>query len=354
MAKVLVYAWEIGAAAVLSQVLPVLVGQGHSCVVAALAPAFDCFKDRCPAEIQVLHATSDVVTQDFDVCVAGYGSPARSDAMKLWEVIARKMPTLVVLDQWKGLDRFFDAEGLVRVPCPSRIAVAADSIADSLIEAGIPEQQLVVVGHPSLAACAEKTFLAGLPSRMALRERLGIDAEVRVYVMASEGVHSGHQGWMGCDSRCRKLFSCESQGRPLWNHLLEKESHEASLFLLRPHPSDSNIASDNILSVPWDRLDDKSLLVLADRVYGISSMLLLQAAALGIETVNLQPMLSDWQPEHSFLSPVVYEDMVNSGMFDHNIAPDVARKVHVGAVARIVEQLSLLVDSGPAGGHYDR
>lgn len=345
MARVLVFAWEVGAAAVLSPLIPLLYEHGHRCEVVGIGPALGCFHDRCPADVAVSDTLSEEMLMKADVCLAGYGNPARKEALSVWERIARRMPAMVVLDQWKGVDRFFDMEGRYRQPSPKRLAVVSSVVAEELARRGVPDTDVTVVGHPVLQRCIQGDFLAGVASKDELRDRLGISRKHKVYVLASEGVHDGHMGWQPCSAECRKLFFCESEGRPLWRVLVDRDGGTNVTFVFRPHPRENAPVGSCVKSVSWEQADDRSLLAVADKVYGISSMLFLQAAALGIQTVNVMNMVPGWKPESAFLPEVVWHAMAGSGMLDHCKAPEEAKQSHADVAQKIVSELESLMVS---------
>lgn len=354
MATVLVFAWEIGAVAVLSRIIPRLLARGHSCIAAGPEPAYSCFRERCPERTLLEEKLTPELIDSADVCLAGYGSPARPEGLSPWEAIAEQLPTMAVLDQWKGLDRFVDGRGQLRRPAPDRIAAVSPAVAEALVRFGFPAGDVSVVGHAVLEGCADGSFPGGALSRESVRIGLGLPVDAKVYLLASEGVHDGHPGWGQCSGGCGKLFLADSEGLPLWERLVARDGGEDVLFVLRPHPRDPAFEHGGVVTIPWQRADDRTLLRIADRVYGISSMLFLQAAALGIETVCVRDMITDWQPSGAFLEEGVWDEMVQSGMLDHRHAPALTADRHAGAADRIVLGLESLIAEAKNGENHVR
>lgn len=339
MARILVYAWEVGAAALLSECVPGLLGLGHTCVVTGVGRALDCFRERCSQGVDVCSFMPTMV-DGFDVCLSGYGNPSNGEGLHVWEMVAGVLPTVVLLDQWKGLDRFFDGEGNCRTPFPTKICVPTASVANVLNTLGVPGEDIALMGNAILNRCVRGDLFDGLPQAVEIRSRLGIPLDKKVYVLASEGVHSnGHACWQPCDDSCESLFFIESQRQPLWRRIIDECSDQDVVFILRPHPATEAPADSGILIVDWERAEDRELLAVANRVYGISSMLMLQAAALGIGTVSLQSHLENWSPASSFLIDQVWDDMNKAGLFDSVRAAGLHIVSFDEMLATIVDQL---------------
>ncbi len=98
--------------------------------------------------------------------------------------------------------------------------------------------------------------------------------------------------------------------------------------------------------VTWGEADDRMMLAAADRVYGLSSMLLLQAAMLGKPVNNIRDRLDDWVPENSLMQPETWRAWGGRlGAFP-GIVSDVAYHSHRGAIAAVVDLVESLLVSG--------
>lgn len=337
MARVLIYASEVGGAAVLSAVVAALEDKGHECVVAGMGKALGCFRERCSSSTVVRTFDPSLIDAGFDVCLAGYGSPLHDEGVAAWQGIAGSMPTIILLDHWKGLERFFDAQGECRQPRPSRILAPSKSVRSELISLGVPREDVVVTGHPTLALCAGGEYLKGVPPREDLLSRLKVSPGMKVHVLASEGIHhGGHPCWDVCQPSCYRLFNKVIGTKPLWRVLVDEYGTEETVFILRPHPTETVPVDSGILTVDWDILDDRHLLAVADTVYGISSMLVMQAAAMGRDVVLVHDLVPGWLPEWSFMRKAVWQEMQESGLLDGALAPQ-RHEVTAGMMAELID-----------------
>jgi hypothetical protein len=195
------------------------------------------------------------------------------------------IPSVGILDHWQDLDlRFGSEDG--REPfahLQDRLVVMDEEVAAQLAGMGCPPHRIAICGHVYLDwldHCAR-------PDRAAARSAIGVEGE-RVILYVSEPVA------LDCGDRGSPRSPGYTEADVL-NIVLEAfaASESGATLVVRPHPREADdlymapaVAARAIISRAADPLD---LLMAADAVLGMTSMMLLQASLWGIPTASLQP-----------------------------------------------------------------
>lgn len=329
-ARILAFAWEVGGAAALIPVLGELARRGHDCVWQAMGPAERVFAERLE--------TPPAGDPGCDLVLGAVGHPRNAAAAERWLELARDHPSLVVLDNWKGLERYFDAAGRPRPGMAGRkLAVMDATVRDELVAMGLPADAIAVCGHSLLEA-----WQAAPPSpaaRKALRAGLDLPPDRRVVVVASEPMHD-HDFLAPCDGTCRGLLGRLGDG---WEARLRPLVGADALLVARPHPSERWQAGSGTVVLGSDRATDLDLVAVADMVAGVSNMLLLQAGAAGVPTLNLRPLLTEWDPRCCFLRPTIWTALSGSGQLGALPGVPAAAGDWMGSTGRIAEEVEALL-----------
>jgi hypothetical protein len=346
MARILVFAWEISGAAALAPLLPALAQEGHHLTVMAVKPAFLWFQAEIAGLFPVEEYQSGAADSlDYQVCLAAFGNPRQSFGLRVWMEISADKRSLVVLDNWKGPQRFFHPKGMLRDEAmPTRLAVMDSVMAGLLKDMGLPPEKMAVTGHPQLCACGSGAWFEGHPGPDAARARLGLAPDRPVCLLVSEPIHN-HGFYQACTPACRGLFQMDAGGRELWRAVVDEARQQLgdAEFIMRPHPTEKPSA-DPLKTVTWEQATARDLLAAADRVYGLSSNLVMQAAALGKPTYILDRAVKGWVPDHSFLPVPAWEYLRKTGQLG---GPDGARpdtQDHARAITRVVREVDKLLD----------
>lgn len=344
-ATALFYAWEAGSAELLSAAINEFGKRGCRCVICALPPAIDRLRKRFPNLDMIATETIRTLTSPVaDISIVGLGHPKHQEGISLWRSIRELAPSIVLLDHWKGLDRFLMPSGEPAFDIlPTKIAVMDSVTQKKLFESGINKERIFVTGHLLLDSIRQRGDGITVEEKALARAYLGIPFNSSVILLASEKIHH-HRFHDECSEECKSLFFIKNNKNLLWKIVFQDASHQDSpLFLMRPHPNENIPKSNQFLRVDWSDADDKTILAAADRVCGLSSMLFLQAVALGIPSINVQPFLSNWIPENSFLNPEIWEFMHLSGRLGLSAEPDAKSERTVNPTSTLIELVETLL-----------
>lgn len=309
--RVLVFCWEAGAAGALIPVIRHVLDAGWQILDASLEPGASILRqavpglERCPkgAKAQEL----------AEVVLAGIGHPKHVAGWSCWKSLNTAMPSLVVLDHWKGLERFQNVDGsLNSADLPRKICVIDDLVEAALRRMGVPPEKIEIVGN--MATSESRKSLVG-DDDLGLRKRLGLSADVPVYFLASETLHQ-HGFHEPCNDNCHLLEQHRlASGGTILERVNDQAAVDGACLALRPHPSQPVPEVENVLVVPWNVATDDQMLAIARKVWGLSSMINAKAVAMGKETENLAPLLEGWFPSQSFMDDEVWSGLLQRGVF---------------------------------------
>lgn len=220
-------------------------------------------------------------------------SPRRLERAFVAAASARGIPSVSIIDGWSNLGaRFSNQRG--QMVLPDRIAVIDDLAYAELIRDGVDAVRLVVTGSPALAEVARSAARFDSHCLQQLRASLGVGATGLLVAFVS-------QPWTlmtGGDLR-HPLYPgyTEESVLSMVAHALVEVAAANSVkvtLAVRPHPRQdpSTIELPNIGDVVVAQ-DGSSLALImaADLVVGMTSMLLVEACYLGCVTLSVQPGL---------------------------------------------------------------
>lgn len=284
MASVLLVAHDPGGANLLSAVVGPLAGAGHEVAAAALGPAarlYDLEPDLRRVDPAAIEAGTDLPEGRWDVVVTGtsFSSPLERRA---WALARRRgVPTLAAIDAWANFGRRFQESDLAPMVLPDAVAVIDGDCARSLADDGIAPKRVHVVGQPHL----ERLVGRLAPARAA---RDPAAAELPLVAYFSEPIAGNlppdkHPGY--------------DQFGVLEHVLTELRRGPPVSLVVQPHPRESaelwrRFMAERPLpagfAVRVGQLERDRLLVDADLVLGMTSMVLVEAALIGVPVVSLQ------------------------------------------------------------------
>ncbi len=294
--RVLFFSCEAGGAEVLIPVVRLLEAHGgYHVTVACYGHALSRFTRRkisC-ATLQPVLRDDDAWVERFrpDLLITSATSlPAEDMSEKhLWQHARMNgIPSLAFLDQWQNYALRFSGprpnEGLRFQPdfinCLNQIGH------QEMTAAGFEARRLLMLGHPyldSLPAAAARLDLE------AIRKTMGIGLSRHALLFVSEPIHEYCGLSRGYDQYTilESLLECSKKMSP------------PPEVLIKLHPKDNPEHYRTLLSrFKNDRVHllDASVnplqcIVAVDRVYGISSVMLLESYVLGKETFSIQPNL---------------------------------------------------------------
>lgn len=200
------------------------------------------------------------------------------------------VPSLALLDYWSNYVPRFSSDGRVLDCLPERIAIMDGQARDEMRAAEFPEELLVTTGQPLFDDLARLRDGASSASRAATRQTLGV-AEERLVLFISQPLREvygaeGAANWLGYD---------EFDIVPPFLAALGRVAKEQPLRLVvLPHPRESRERCAAWLEgCLWASLapvgaDSRELVLAADLVVGMNSMLLMESALLGTPALSIQ------------------------------------------------------------------
>jgi len=294
-ARVLFFSCEPGGAEVLIPVVRLLQERNFDVEVAAYGHGYDrfCAKGVTCREVEPVGAddTHLLAGTRPDLLITSAASlPDRDQSERRLWLGARQysVPSLAFLDQWQNYSARFSG-----VSPDSHLAYLPDFIScidevgrREMIAEGFPQERLRAFGQPYLS---DLTNQMALTSGADARKKLELDADEPVLLFASEAIaqHFGRIRGYDQHDALELFFSLLSAGawtgRPVVK-LHPKESLEQYIALLKRYAVLRPVFVTN-------ELTPVECLAVASRVFGMTSVMLVEAFVLGLPVLSLQPGL---------------------------------------------------------------
>ncbi|EME70291.1 hypothetical protein H261_08898 [Paramagnetospirillum caucaseum] len=219
----------------------------------------------------------------------------------------RGLPVTGVLDNWMNYRARLEMDGGPLL-VPDLYAVMDDKARDEALAEGVPEHCLRVTGHPGLAGLAGEIAAAGPGWRRDVRARLGLGrggrdliAFIGEPVARDQGAGPETPGWRGYTERDVLPLLCE---------VLRPHARTLDLAIV-PHPRDDVAALEDLWQQCRGELGGgivrdvagRQVVLAADRVAGMASILLYEAWLQGKPVLSLQPGLVRADLERSVRRP---------------------------------------------------
>ncbi len=201
------------------------------------------------------------------------------------------LPTVCVLDNWMNYRARLEMDGR-ELLIPDVYAVMDDMARDGALAEGVPEHCLRITGHPGLAGMARDMTRAGGEERARLglgSNGRGLIAFIGEPVAKDQGTGAETPGWRGYTERDVLPLLCR-----------ELQSSAAGLDMaIVPHPRDDIPALEALWLQCHGALGGgivtgvtgRDVVLAADRVAGMASILLYEAWLRGKPALSLQPGL---------------------------------------------------------------
>jgi hypothetical protein len=271
------------------------------------------------------------------------------------------IPSLAVLDHWMNYRLRFANEKGELVFLPDRIAIMDEQAREEMVAEGVDAGRLVVTGQPAFDELTSLRRSALAKERQATRQVLGVGDEERMVLFASEpistmcGTEPSQPLYPGYTEQTVLRDLAAALGR------LARQRPERIVLVVRPHPLDKpeNLHCEverPLRLVVDNRGKGRDVVLAADLVVGMTTLLLVEACLLGCVVLSVQPGLrfADALPTNRWgVSRGVYcekeiESALTSLLFDEKARADaVARtakiRVQPGAAQRIVRLLDSLM-----------
>ena len=231
----------------------------------------------------------------------------------LWQT-ARQLgiPSLAFLDQWQNYAVRFSGVGAGErlAYLPDYINCIDETGEAEMVREGFPAERFVKLGHPSLSSVRDR---ASKVDMAAIKSRLSIPDVVEVLLFVSEPIMEHYGRTRGYD-QCQVL-------ELFLNTISKLPTPVAPIIKL--HPKDRRDKFEDILKsfngpcpvrLLGEEYSPEECLAVADRVFGMTSFMLVQAYVLGKQVVSLQPGLSIEDPlvlSRHHLVPVILSQNEN-------------------------------------------
>jgi hypothetical protein len=196
-----------------------------------------------------------------------------------------RLPSLAVLDFWSNYRPRFSTDGTELDALPTRIAVMDTFAHDQMVAEGFPPERLVVTGQPALDHLIARSRTAP--------DRPGKPRSLRRVGFLSQPLSELYDRTGTFDETTVLEFTLR---------LLEQVSDEVGPIELhlRPHPRESRekfrrFKSSSVAIRLNDSSDRFAFLESMDCVVGINTILLLEAALMGVPALSWQPGI---EPRH--------------------------------------------------------
>jgi hypothetical protein len=235
------------------------------------------------------------------------------------------IPTIAFLDQWQNyVLRFSGAAADERLAYIPNYINCINAIGKSdMIHEGFCTHGLVQFGHPYLTSLK---ILATQVDVFEIRKALGIEPAHRLILFASEAIqeHFGYTRGYDQYDALRMFMDLMSQStkdvRPLIK-LHPKDELEGYVQVLRDYPElHALIITNEVRPV--------ECIQIADEVYGMTSIILIEAYVLGKKVVSLQPRLKVEDP--MVLSRLGYIQKItdpNLSVIDETLFPNIQMSI---------------------------
>ena len=271
------------------------------------------------------------------------------------------IPSLCLLDYWSQYtERFSGATAGERLAyLPDRICVMDQAANDALVAVGIPAHRLIVTGHPYL-----ETYVQRLPpfppaARARYLQGLGLAPDRRIVTFVSEtfgwSYDPSYQFPPRSTSRERTVIILEHVLAVLSDLVRERGLRIAVVNKLHPKNTleEFEWLDRRLWPFPVRSLtatDNPSLLRASSLVIGMTSMLLVEAACVGVPSLSVVPRAAEEQlgPGGAQICDVARNPeelretvarllVVERGGWAPNTPP--LSVLHAGATARVVRSL---------------
>ena len=204
------------------------------------------------------------------------------------------IPCVTLIDSWSNYrQRFLRSHEMTLTSAilPTRIAVPDQFAVHEMEEAGFPEKILRIIGQPALDRFANQASLRGHEERKTLCSLLKISFTEPVFAFFSQPISNlygppdtpSYRGYTEYDvlEGLLKHVSLEFPSATLLVKLHPKEDSQKFKKLLNQYPNNVQVSE----------LSEENLVLGADIVIGMTSIVLVKAYLCGKKVLSLQPNL---------------------------------------------------------------
>lgn len=277
--QILIYARQPGS---LSALLPLKTTLANEYDFKVLATSLAAGVTEDLKQLEIAESEKDVLSyleKDFDIFLSGTSTEVSKDKVLWAKAKAHGIPVVAYFDHWHNLHERLPVN---RDEHPSCLALLDFLMQEKLLSSGIERDQTVVTGSPQFEL---------LYNRRADIRRAAEGENIAVF--ATEPVSSKFKEEYGFDDLDALRLAAEMLSRQAGKY------QKVSGMLIKLHPRDSVSRISPIISeltqkysVPEIAISNWSkyqVFAKASVIFGMSSMFLFEAAALGIPVISCQP-----------------------------------------------------------------
>jgi len=296
VSSILFHAREAGVATMILALEESLQVQGH-----------ELFYDVDDHAAEILNNKRMGTIAEADIVVCGYDTAKRDRTGDFLKSVKNSLPSLGLLDSWKGVDRFWYPHGELR-PLTDRLIVPDENIRNYLISKGMSENWSIATGHPYLEKLRNISILNREKSKMEIRNHFGLKGDEKVMLLMSEPLHIEN-------GKSLSLLSKDMIDGKNFIQWFNKEYGMEYRLAVRQHPLEEKNVPGEWLDVSSIDFDDA--LALADKVCGLGSTTLAYAVAYGLDVRCLDKEIKDWIPESSDIPSLLWDALIENGVFQN-------------------------------------
>jgi hypothetical protein len=298
--NVLIFSCEPGGAEVLIPVVDLLKKEpGIAVTVLSYGHGLARFKARGVACVETTaeRAAAPTFLDEYSpslVLTSATSLPQKDMSEKIiWRnARARGIKTMAFLDQWQNYaQRFSGVSGEENLAyLPDLINCINKTALEEMAAEGFGRDILLPLGHPSLSSLRERAAASG---RDEMRRKAGLPADKKMVVFVSEpieehyGLTRGYIQYSALEFFLENIYQAEA----------------SSFLVVKLHPKDDPNKYSTIVKklngaalVIQSELTPLETVVVADEVYGMSSIMLIEAFILGKPVISVQPGLKIADP----------------------------------------------------------
>jgi len=298
--RVLAFARESGGAQAIAPVIKELQNRGASILVLAKDVAEKIFMQHGLSSLYLEDGESCFIDpllsqqwglQSPDIVLTSAASLPELDMTEknLWRwALHQGIPSVAVLDQWQNYARRFSSCLTSDMAFLPEMCCVMDKFACSgMLAESFPPERLVITGQPAFDILCG-TMTAEAESAVELKRNMGMDNGRPTLVFIGEAIGRHLGGAYGYDESA------------ILNHLLDilKEMEESPNLIIKKHPQNVDEDFDldavkraserMVVKIVGMEHPSKPVVLSADIVVGMSSVLLVESILLGKITVSLE------------------------------------------------------------------
>lgn len=222
------------------------------------------------------------------------------------------IPTVAIVEHWKGHGRFKKSEGGPLLFAPDLLGVMDRDTQQVYVSQGCSPEKVRIVGHPYLERVFHERERWQASGRIeSLKRRAGLDPARSFILFCSETVHD-HEFHVPCREACLPLSHVQAGGVRLIDLLrqaaaeLAEHSGQEIDVLLRAHPNQGANHVAGVRIIDQEAVSDIEAVAMSAAVVGLSTMPLIEAGIIGRPAASMA-FFDGWQPSRVFFDPPVWK-----------------------------------------------